>query len=239
MADFNGDGYIDVVFGNKDKRHPIQYLINDGNGIFTEVESSIMLSEGVPLRSVESLAVADMDGDGRVDILVGTSANEANYILLSNGDDSFRQVALSEGTEYSSIIAVSDLNKDGRVDVIIGSKEHDNIIDVLLNKDTGRYIGYIGIPRVIPGDYETTDIAIADLDGDGLLDLAIGDFQQPNQVLLNKGDGAFEEVKSDISLEGKDTHVVAVGDLNGDGLPDIVVGNSNNIKNQVMWNQGS
>ena len=227
VADLDGDGTIDLVIGNVNDRNPIQIFLNQGNGTFEEGEVAIPGASGIRFFP-RTLAVADMDGDGRLDILIGTWNAFPNYLLQNQGSGKFGIVEgafdESEDGKDTRSIAVSDVNGDGRVDVIIGNYYSD--IQVLLNKEDGAYLEVLGAIPGIDND-ETLDFAVADLDGDGLPDLVLGNGSKPNQVLLNQGDGTFEEVISDASSRASNTRAVAVGDLNGDGLPDIVMGNRN------------
>jgi hypothetical protein len=241
VADLDGDGDIDLVIANVNREDPIQILLNQGNGTFEEED--VVIPFGVKFIPM-ALAVADMDGDGQLDILIGTGLDNPNYLVQNQGSGSFRIVegAFDEAEDDKSTfsIAVSDVNGDGRVDVIIGTSNNEYYdtahIQVLLNKEV---IKYLEAWDAIPGGdlFRTVAIAVADLDGDGLPDLVVGKDEQPNQVLLNQGDGTFQEVLSDVSSGDTKTAAVAVGDLNGDGLLDIVIGNKNE-KNQLMLNQG-
>ena len=95
-ADVNGDGYIDLMIGNNDLEQQIQYFLNRGDGTFKEEIDAFPSYEN--MKIIKSLAVADMDGDGRLDLIIGTSRNDHNHLLLNQGDDTFRQVVISEGT---------------------------------------------------------------------------------------------------------------------------------------------
>lgn len=164
--------------------------MNQGNGTFEEGGGAIPSGfQYIP----QSLAVADMDGDGQLlDILLGTLDNYPNYLLQNQGSGNFRTVegafhdVVDDNIEHWTIsIAVSDVNADGRVDVIIAVNDDDHSIQVILNKSGAG--AYLEVPGAIPGDnYNTEGIVVADLDGDGLPDLIVDNQKEPNEVLLNQ-----------------------------------------------------
>jgi len=85
-----------------------------------------------------------------------------------------------------------------------------------------------------PGDdYETWDIAIGDVDGDGHYDLLFGNYNALNQLLLNRGDGTFKEAANMIPSDTLATRTLAFADFNNDGQLDIVIGNLNQ-RNQLL-----
>ena len=244
VADVDGDQLVDLIIGNYGVEEPNQLLLNQGDGSFKEAASAFPSEK----LNTQSIAVADLDGDGLLDVLIGTEMDQPNRMLLNQGDSSFKTVATGaipglptslDGDEqdYPSTlsIAVSDVDADGRVDMFIGN--HDNPNQVLLNKESFGYIP-VDVSSAFADESDTWDVAVADLNGDGLPDLVIANREQPNQVLLSKGDGSFEEIFSDVSNdEKKKTHAISIGDLNGDGLPDLVIGNYEG-PNQVMFNTG-
>ena len=83
----------------------------------------------------------------------------------------------------------------------------------------------------------TLSIAVSDVDGDGRVDMLIGNHDNQNQVLLNKEKFGYVEVSNAFAGDQSETRVIAVADLNGDGLPDLVIGNMDK-PNQVLLNQG-
>ena len=123
------------------------------------------------------------------------------------------------------------MDGDGLIDIIIGNL-HDPI-QLLLNRGNATFKEE-KIDALSSANYETFSATVADVDGDGHPDLFIGYYDGPNQLLLNVGDGTFQEAAYMIpSSEVLNTNSIAVADFNNDGQLDIVIGN-NGKRNQIM-----
>jgi hypothetical protein len=171
-----------------------------------------------------SVAVGDLNGDGRPD-LVTANFFDGLSVLLGNGDGTFqakRDYATGSGL-YS--VAVGDLNGDGRPDLVaVGTDEFapvDELI-VLLGNGDGTFQAKVAYPAGPVGPYS---VAIADLNGDGEPDLVTANRDGDSvSVWLGNGDGTLQACHD--YLIGAAQFSVAVGDLNGDGRPDIVTTNA-------------
>jgi hypothetical protein len=194
----------------------------------------------------ESVAIADVNNDGLLDIVVGNGA-KSNQLLINNGHGTFSDIEeLPGGALYSYAIAVADINNDGWLDIVIGNYGKSN--QLLMNDGTGSFSGVVD---PLPGGARRTNsIAVGDINNDGWLDIVIGNGRrstdyinisgEKNQLLLNAGDGTFSDA---VDLPGgvSDTYYVAVGDINNDNMLDIVIGNSGysyGQQNQLLLNVG-
>jgi len=227
-GDFNGDGYLDLAVSNSSD-HTVSVLLGNGNGTFqTHVDYA------VPLTPVKVIA-GDFDGDGKLDLVLGgvdTTASGAPtspvVILHGNGDGTFQNaVAYTTGVFMGSFLT-ADFNGDGKTDLaiadswreIVGSLLPGNAVTVLLANAGGGFN-----PRT---DYATGaapgPVVIADFNGDGKPDLAVGNFNDNTvSVLLGKGDGTFQ-THVDYPTGAKPSSVT-VGDFNGDGKLDLATAN--------------
>ncbi len=185
-----------------------------------------------------SVAAADVDGDGDVDIIVGNfNQQETNQLLLNNGDGSYNEVAIDlPGRAMSTTsVAVADVDGDGDVDIIVGNLRQNN--QLLLNDGDGNYSDP---PITLPGGtMDTLSITTGDVDRDGDVDIIVGNLRQNNQLLLNNGDGSYSEEVMDLPGGARSTRSVAAADVDGDGMVDIIIGNSSNEENQLLINESA
>jgi len=234
-ADVDGDGDLDVLLGNREQsassvtsRTPNKVLLNAGEGTFP---TSIELPGG-STESTWSIAAADVDGDGDLDVLRGN--NGPSRVLLNAGDGTFpTSIELPGGSAdtFTWSIAAADMDGDGDLDVLLGNAGRPN--RVLLNAGDGTFPTSIELPG---GSGDTLFIAAADVDGDGDLDVLLGNYGSPSRVLLNAGGGTFP---TSIELPGGNasTYSIAAADVDGDGDLDVLLGNYG-FPSQVLLNAG-
>ena len=168
-----------------------------------------------------SAAVADLNGDGKPDIVVVNQQSSTIGVLLGNGDGTFQPVVTySAGGQLPSYIAIADVNGDGKPDIVVASLWTN--VGVLLGNGDGTFQ-----PAVIydSGGVEPEGVAVADVNRDGKPDLIVANFGTNTVgVLLGNGDGTFQPAVT-YDAGGDDPLYVAVADVNGDGNPDLVITN--------------
>ena len=163
-----------------------------------------------------SVAVADLNGDGRPDLAVADYGGNTVSVLLGKGDGTFGAAASFAAGSVPESVAVADLNGDSRPDLAVADAYGG--VSVLLGKGDGTF----GAAASFAAGSGPRSVAVADLNGDGRPDLAVADvFDNTVSVLLGKGDGTFGAAAS--FAAGSQPASVAVADLNGDGRPDLAV----------------
>jgi hypothetical protein len=172
--------------------------------------------------SPNSVAIGDMNGDGRPDLATASGgvngAPNIVSVLLNTGDGGFPAKRVY-ATGFSSMsVAIGDLNGDRMPDVATANAEASTV-SVLLNRGDGRFMP----KRDYPTGLEPFSVAIGDLNGDGRSDLATANGGGNVSILLSRGGGSFE-AKRDYPAGGGSSSV-AIGDLNGDGRPDLATAN--------------
>lgn len=169
------------------------------------------------------MIVRDLNGDGRLDTIVGSGPNVV--VLLGRGDGTFEPPRFfPAGVSPSSMVA-ADVNGDGKVDLILGGSNQVRM-SVLLGHGDGSFdppLSFAGrSPETMTGgEPATVDLAVGDLNGDGKPDLAITTYSGTRIYVCN-GDGTFQFAGSYGAPQPLRNVVLA--DLDGDGKLDMIVG---------------
>jgi hypothetical protein len=217
VGDFNGDGLPDLVFASRVLNIPTQVgvMLGNPNGTF---QSPASYAVGAIPRSP---VLADLNGDGVLDMVVADAGMSNNIsVLLGKGDGTF-QPAVSYPTAFgASSVAVGDLNGDGRPDLVVANGSAGNVLVFLGNGD-----GTFQSPLASGFVFGAAVVVVGDFNGDGKLDV-IALNSSGFATLLGKGDGTFSAmILNNLGLQlGNRAAVVA--DLNGDGKPDLALTSS-------------
>jgi LPXTG-motif cell wall-anchored protein len=186
-----------------------------------------------------SVVIADFNGDGKADM---ATANEGGgvSVLLGDGasDPGFTAAAGSPfpvaGTPY--MVATGDFNSDGKPDLVVSGQDA-GAVTVLLGNGTGGFAAPLGSPFAVSG--QPYALVVADLNGDGNVDIATVDFGPPGvSVLLGNGAGAFSAAGNSPFAAGTDLEGLAAADVNGDGKADLVATSPYADEVSVFLNDG-
>ncbi len=167
-----------------------------------------------------SVAIGDLNGDGKPDLAVPNALSNDISILLGAGAGAFSAaVSLAVGTQPVSV-AIGDLNGDGKPDLAVANSG-SNTVSILLGDGAGAFV--LDTSPAVGSN--PVSVAIGDLNLDGKPDLAVANsVSHTISILLGTGTGAFG---SATNFFAPSPRIVTIGDLNGDGKPDLAVANGN------------
>ena len=232
VGDFNGDGNPDIVTANSGD-NTLTILLGDGSGGFTAAAGSPIAAGTTP----QSVAIADVNGDGMPDIVTANNGANDVTVLLGDGTGGFTAAPGSPFPLglFPQSAAVGDFNGDGKPD-IVAADSGNNTVRVLLGNGFG---GFAGGGAFNVGSFPQS-VAVADLNEDGKLDIVTANSGNNTiTVLLGNGAGGFSAAAGSPFAVGTDPQSVAIVDINGDGEPDIVIANSGSNTVTVLLGNGA
>jgi hypothetical protein len=239
-VDMNHDGKLDLVVAEADSGS-VGVLLGNGDGTFAPEREFY-----VP-GAAESLAVADFDGDGNPDVVVGIFGDDlSGSLAFLRGDGTgnlgqpFTHFGQTNGLYYTTTLAAADLNGDGLPDLVAVDYSVD--IDglslqnqfprsgarVYLNAGNGNFKAaqqfYLDATSQQAGDLgkAATAVALGDVNHDGCVDAVVTDTEGVATVFPGKCDGTFDTSNVRIFATGIVAAAAALADLNADGKLDLV-----------------
>lgn len=225
IGDLDGDGKPDIVVAN----------FNSGNAstisVFRNTSTNGIISfaskaDYVTGNGSIGVAIADMNGDGKPDVIV-SSGNSGIFSIFKNITFSSGTISLAPKQDFTSLnhgdnITVADLDMDGKPDLVTSNFSNASI-SIFRNSSTGGNFSFDAKIDYAAGA-NPSYITAGDLDSDGKIDLALSNYTS-GSISLYKNNSSIGAIsfgpKQDYNLG---VTSISIADLNGDGKPDLCTG---------------
>ena len=248
VGDFNGDGLVDVAASLR-SRPCVSLLLGTSSTAFVAKDSAPRPTPLAVGDSLTRMAVADFNSDGRADVaVIRTTEGIGNVSILLGGDkeSGFTLSSIFTAGNEPTGILTDDFNGDQKPDLAVVSARSSSL-QVFLNKGfvQGMFGGSTGTVSDRPADYEyrfglpgygPTCIASGDVNGDGIVDVAVCDTTLPTiAVMIGRRDGSFDPpIRLAVDREPRS---IVIADLDGKGQRDLAVVHSGSPKLTVLLNR--
>lgn len=253
FGDLDGDGDLDLVVVGRDDAsihdgtiESTVIYINDGSGTYTIGGTHSI----VPVRSSSDVAVADVNGDGSLDIIVTGWDGSDRVIELhtNNGSGTFTKVttgvpfiAVNEGA-----LRFADVDGDTDMDLLIVGKDASgaDIAELFINDGSGSFTKDTTASALFRGGRSGADAEFADVDGDNDMDLLIAGWNESDgekfvELYINDGSGVFA-LDTGSSFTPLSFGSVDFGDMDNDGDMDLLLtGSGATATTEIYKNNGS
>lgn len=238
IADFNGDGFNDIVFASEDNAIHELYF-NNGNGSFSN------LNNRLPSSTANAVLAEDINNDSLPDIILGNAGQD--FILINNGDSTFTNETAQRLPSESNVnqdLKLADIDGDGDKDLIAGNEDGNKIY---INNGSGLFTNET-VQRLPPSSTEETrKVTLGDVDGDQDLDLFFANVAfipgrtTQDRLLLNNGIGIFTDVTStNLPVDNEQTTEGIFADIDFDNDLDLITSNIFfNRQMKIFLNNGS
>jgi hypothetical protein len=229
VGDLNGDGRPDLVSANH-SANTVSVLLQNADGTFA---AKVDYAVGARPRAVR---LADLNGDGVLDVVTANETGDSVSVLLGTGSGSLTgRVDYTAGDGPLGLF-VADLDGDGRLDLVTANV-NAHTVGVLLGNGDGTFQSVVAYST--GASTSPRDVAAADLNGDGVLDLVTANAStQFLSVLLGSGGGVFGS-PAGFGSGSQDAYHLVTADLNADGKVDVALANYGGNRLNVFLGRGN
>jgi len=220
-ADLNGDSYIDLIVGNRDNN------VTDDLPVYVHWGARRGFADAAPLElpahAVTGIAVADLNGDSRPELIVANESGDVSYIYWNGPNGLSPRERTDLATEHATAVATVDLNGDGNIDVIFANGSNARGGSFIYMGDGKNFT--TSRPLVLETSHPVA-VATGDLNLDGHIDLVFANSEPAETSDINAyiywgRAGVFSNERRAELLAGTPADV-AIADLDQNGYPDLV-----------------
>jgi hypothetical protein len=227
VADFNGDGNLDVAVVNYNSNN-VSVLLGNGDGTF---QAQTLYTVGT---EPSAITTGDFNGDGWPDIAVADEIGETIAVLINKADGTgtFEPAVLYAAGHAPRGIATGSLRNNGILDLVVANNLGGDVT-VFLGNGNGTFQAGVNYTA----DTNPKSVALGDFSNNGILDIACANHDTNNvSILMGNGDGTFQApVDYDT---GTDPRHVVTYDFNKDGNLDLAVANGGESDISILYGNG-
>jgi hypothetical protein len=228
-ADMNHDGNTDLVVGSHDS-YRILILMGDGKGNFDTASGHAVIMRDGNHPHTHGLGVADLNGDGFMDIVTANSSDNDVSVMLGNGSGKFNPAPGSplQVAPAPYPLTIGDLNGDGHQDIVSTTSDRTKRAITVLTGDGIGNFRRKDIPLRTPSPWY---VAIGDINNDTFADMVMTHSERNElTVLTGTQNGDFTEVAGSPFNLGHSAWHVAIKDVNGDKYMDVLAAANDGIR---------
>ena len=231
--DFNNDGYLDIISSTWDTTGQLRFFTNDADGTFSDRTAEAGL---VGLFGGLNMLQTDFNNDGNLDIMVfrgawlAAAGQHPNSLIRNNGDGTFTDVTFEAGlgeVHYPTLSgAWADFDNDGDLDLFVGNETANGLrVPCQLFRNNGDET-FTDVARSagIENFGYTKGTTWGDFNGDRFPDLYVSNYDSPNRLYKNNGDGTFTDVAEKLGVDRPiSSFPTWFWDYDNDGVLDLFV----------------
>jgi len=220
IGDLDGNESSDIVISHHDSNE-VAVILSNGDGTFEPVRQAAVAERIEPAPHAHNLALADLNNDGDLDIVVAQADANAIIAALGDGAGGFRPLMTAfPAGRHPYTVVVADFNNDGRNDVAAPNAD-SNDLTIGLGDGPGGFTAPAGARTPLPA--RTLALAAGDVNADGVIDLVGSADAVQNELSLMLGDGTGGFARSAHAFTAPSRvygHMIA--DINQDGMMDVI-----------------